>query len=196
MTAPALVFLDTETTGLDPDGHEIWEVALILRHDLDQPREKDEEILLRWMLDLSTADPTALRLNGFYDRITDFDDGAVPTNDCDASEIIATQTAGAHLVGAVPDFDSTRLDAMLRTHGWAPAWHYHLIDVEALAIGFLYGRFPDGRLDNFDLLPWRSETISQLLDVQPPKGAARHSAMGDARWARDLYDAVTRGGIQ
>jgi hypothetical protein len=193
MTAPALVFLDTETTGLDPDYHEVWEVALILRHDLDQPREKDEEILLRWMPDLSTADPTALRLNGFYGRINDFDDGAVMTNDCDAAEIIATQTAGAHLVGAVPDFDATRLDAMLRIHGWAPAWHYHLIDVEALAMGALYRKHMlDGKLRDELQLPWHSEEISKLLDVQPPKGAARHSAMGDARWARDLFDAVTR----
>lgn len=26
-----LAFVDTETTGLDPDRHEIWEVALIVR---------------------------------------------------------------------------------------------------------------------------------------------------------------------
>jgi hypothetical protein len=32
------------------------------------------------------------------------------------------------------------LDRMLRAHKLIPAWHYHLIDVENLAFGWLAGQ--------------------------------------------------------
>jgi hypothetical protein len=55
----SLAFIDTETTGLDPDRHEIWEIALIV---------DDQEY--QWFLpvDLGKADPIALNIGRFHER--------------------------------------------------------------------------------------------------------------------------------
>lgn len=55
----ALAFVDTETTGLDPDFHEIWEVGLIVN---------DEERLWQLPVDLKRADPKALEIGRFHER--------------------------------------------------------------------------------------------------------------------------------
>lgn len=163
-----VVYVDTETTGLDPDRHEVWDIALI-RGDTG------EEIEWHVAPDLSVADPNALRLTGYYDRINHRDwtwnSPEFP------AQSIARITAGKHIVGAVPSFDAIFLDRFLRRHGLAPAWHYHLIDVEALAAGYL-GMRP----------PWDSDEIAERLGIKNLDG--KHTAIGDARWAREVYEKV------
>ena len=74
-----------------------------------------------------------------------------------------------------------------------------MIDVEALAIGYLHGLdsrpVEDGRFDLGTLmdLPWKSDAVSRALGVEPPSDEFRHTALGDAYWAMTLYYAVTRG---
>jgi hypothetical protein len=69
-----------------------------------------------------------------------------------------------------------------------PSWHYHLIDVEALAVGYLAGR---GSADLFhpSALPWKSDDLSAALGITV-RDEDRHTALGDAKWARAIYDAV------
>jgi DNA polymerase III epsilon subunit-like protein len=110
---------------------------------------------------------------------------------------------GAHLVGAVVSFDADVLDRRMRAHGICPSWHYHLIDVEALAIGYLRGRGwpkahwgdPEARSgEAFDpaQLPWKSDDLSAALGVTV-SDEDRHTALGDAKWAMRVYDAVMGG---
>lgn len=94
-------------------------------------------------------------------------------------------THGAHIVGAVPNFDTEVLEALLRENGLTPAWHYHLIDVENLAVGYLNGRGHGAFRP-----PWDSDEISTALGLDPIPDAERHTALGDARWAMRIYDAV------
>lgn len=54
-----LAFIDTETTGLDPDRHGIWEVALIIG---------EREHVWQFPIHETAADPFALKLNGYWDR--------------------------------------------------------------------------------------------------------------------------------
>src|SRR5580704_2133551 len=136
-----LAFVDTETTGLDPDLHEIWEVGLILREEDGREHEH------RWYLpvDLGRADPIALKIGGFHERYGNWpgrtlDDGTVlPEKSGQVSNLrsfaskFAKWTRGAHLVGAVISFDEERLRRLLKANGACPEWHYHLVDVEALA---------------------------------------------------------------
>lgn len=150
-----LCFIDTETTGLHPD-RVAWEIAIIRR-------DKDGEKTLLMQIedvDLSNADPMGLKVGGFYDRHKQYGgepllpDVSPPYGDPEKLRaaalargvLVDEQTAayevekitrGAHLVGAVPDFDARTLDPMLRRYGLIPAWHYHLIDVEAMAVGWL-----------------------------------------------------------
>lgn len=61
----------------------------------------------------------------------------------------------------------------------------HLGGGETGAIGALAARG-----QRFDP-PYSSEDVSAALGVDPGK-YARHTALGDAQWARDLYDAAMR----
>ncbi|QBI19327.1 hypothetical protein ER308_07070 [Egibacter rhizosphaerae] len=177
-----LVFLDIETTGLDPDRHEPWEIALIV------DGESDERVY-RPKPSLRTADPTALRMTGFYHRTETFEwTWEYPPHVADR---IAPVLAGAHLVGAVPSFDAAFLDRFLRDWGQAPAWHYHLIDVEAMAVGYLNGRADCGEPMPDLPLPWRSDDLARACGVEPVSDDERHTALGDARWVRRWYLALT-----
>lgn len=205
MTA-ALAFVDTETTGLDADRHEIWEVGLILRDS------EGVEVERCWQLpvDLGRADPMALTIGGFYNRRwkpvgeDEWDgrgwatkegngrtDGQQTSLDTFTAEF-AQLTHGAHLVGAVISFDEERLRKLLRKNEACPGWHYHLVDVEALAAGFLMG-LPDDdpRATEWGTSepPWDSGALSSALGVDPD-GFDKHTALGDARWAKAIYDAV------
>lgn len=167
-----LAFVDLETTGLDPKRHEIWEIALLVG---------EEE--LHWYLpvDLTRADADALRISGFYERHPAVRGGGewTPPGVEETATVIARVTAGAHLAGVNPAFDATFLGAFIRQNGQVPTWHYHLVDVLPLIAG------------HFRLAPpWDSKDLSAVLRVEPPDGEERHTALGDARWARRMYEAV------
>lgn len=194
-----LCFIDTETTGLDPDRHEIWEVGLIL------PDGAEHE----WQLpvDLSRADPMALNIGRFHER------RVLTTPKGDFAKQFVRLTRGLHLCGAVVSFDTDRLWRLLRANGECPMWHYHVIDVEALAAGWLRGfgraiarsapgtsqecdHVPSiaawrGALDRMETAkpPWKSTDLSLAIGVDPER-FDRHTALGDARWAKAMYDAV------
>jgi hypothetical protein len=98
------------------------------------------------------------------------------------------------VVGAVPNFDTERLALLLRAHGLEPNWHYHLIDVENLAVGYLHGKKRNGSWSGVapaQALPWNSDGLSRACGIEPPGDGQRHTAMGDAQWARALYDRIT-----
>lgn len=198
MTAP-VCFVDTETTGLDPDRHEIWEVGLIL------PGGAEYE----WQLpvDLSRADPIALNIGRFHERRWSYisypDRPALMAPESFAPTFVKL-TRGLHLAGAVVSFDEKRLERLLRANGECPMWHYHLVDVEALAAGCLRERAREwaGRTGGDQDLsedvesmraiatpPWSSTTLSLAVGVNP-EDFDRHTALGDARWVKAIYEAV------
>jgi hypothetical protein len=196
MTAP-LCFIDTETTGVHPS-RQVWEIAMIRRED-----GRTQEVHFFVDVDLESADPFGLKVGGFYDRhpagrwLSNQGGGSIEfpwgtgagrhLDKATAARVVARFTHGAHLVGAVPNFDAETLAPLLRDENLTPAWHYHLVDVEALAVGALAagGQPP--------ILPWRSDDLSKTLGVEPPSDNERHTAMGDARWAMRLYDAIMEG---
>lgn len=161
-----LAFCDTETTGLDPDLHQIWEVGLIVG-----------ATYFEWQLpvDLGRADLRALEVGRYHERR--FEADKLTYLATFATEF-AGLTRGCHLAGAVISFDEERLRKLLRANGACPAWHYHLVDVEALAAGKL-GLEP----------PWDSNELSRAVGVDPDT-FDRHTAGSDARWAQALYRAV------
>ena len=177
-----LCFIDTETTGVHPD-RRVWEVAAIRRDDDGQ---RETSIFVD--VDLSAADPFGLRIGRFYERHPFFGDSSETVlTEAAAAHEVERWTRGAHLVGAVPSFDAGCLDPMMRRHRLIPAWHYHLIDVEAMAVGYLAAL-----RDAFDPAPpWKSDDLSRWCDVEPPGDEERHTALGDARWAMRWYDAMT-----
>lgn len=217
MTRTPTVFVDTETDGVH-DGRRAWEVALIRR----EPTGEQTEYQAFLPITLDTADPIGLAKGGFYQRhplgrwIAGLDGRSHPPSTWelpdyrDPREVVlelARATHGAHWVGLVPDFDTTVIARMLRAHGLTPGWHHHLIDVEALAVGWLKGRAAGLRMagaetagaaieaailaaDQTDL-PWRSDDLSRTCGVLPPGDLERHTALGDTRWAARWFDRVT-----
>lgn len=174
-----LVFLDTETTSLRHD-RRAWEIGLILRTD-------DGDIEHHWFidtyeLDLGNADVMSLKIGGFYERHPQANRGegrwTLPPGELDVLILVEELTRGALLVGAVPNFDAEVLGTRMRAHGICPSWHYHLVDIETLAAGAL-SKPP----------PWDFDELLGLYELKYDE-ADRHTALGDARMVRDLYDKV------
>jgi DNA polymerase III epsilon subunit-like protein len=181
-----IAFVDCETTGLDPDKHEIWELGLVLANDGGERLERS------WFLPVHEfdGDPFSLDVGGFHERHpfgydqrkrtsgrgyeTDSSPASIPTVVLEFTKL----TTGAHLAGAVVSFDAEFLRRLLLKHGYRPRWHYHLVDVEALAAGAL-GMRP----------PWNSDDLSKAVGVDPEQ-FKRHTALGDARWAEAIYERV------
>ena len=177
-----IAFVDIETCGLDLDDP-VWEIAVI-RRDPGGPDIEHHMFVTHGSACTGLPD----RFRDDHDRRYDASRAVSPEGA--AAEL--TRIFGAdrpHFVGAVPNFDDARLGALLRRHG-VPIlpWHYHLICVEALMVGALAARGVRAPL------PWRSDDLAARFGVEI-RDADRHTAMGDARWARDIYDAVMTGTV-
>ncbi|MFD5027051.1 exonuclease domain-containing protein [Streptomyces sp. NPDC058373] len=187
-----LAFVDTETTGLDPFLHEVWEVAVILRED-GHDTEHTFRLLPACFAD---ADPKALEINRYMERVT------APGWKWDDRQAAARQLYrlldGAIVIGSNPAFDAEFLANFFGGYFEKPKpWHYRTIDVATLAAGRQYGLAVTlsgvgGELRDGDLpaLPFSSYGLSRWAGVEPPAPDVGHTALGDARWTRDLWDAL------
>jgi DNA polymerase III epsilon subunit-like protein len=195
---PPLAFVDTETTGLDPFLHDAWELAVIVR----KPGETDAEHVYRILPDISNADPKALKINRYFERVTA--DGWVWDDRQAAAHRLYALLNGAVMVGSNPAFDAEMIAHLFGRYYEQPKpWHYRTIDIATLAVGSLYGRAAEWTRKDCDAdwyrkvdeavgWPWKSYGASRHVEVEPPAAGAAHTALGDARWARDVYDAVTQ----
>lgn len=170
-----IAFLDTETFGLDADRHVIFEIGLVLR-DYKQdgdgyivagPDERREVYLVPTFKEMQRAEPTALRLNRYYQR--DFR-GHLQIDPEDRQAFfhdLAGELSNAYLCGACIDFDALRLERMMRKAGAIGAWRYHLIDIETMIAG------------HFKLLPpWKSKALYEKLGLELNEDHV-HTAMAD-----------------
>jgi len=192
----ALVFLDTETLGpnlSDP----IWEIAAI-RREADGTETRHH-----WHV----VGPRGAALTppeGFPERfLSDF------RSRYGYEDMIGRASLRPalrhlfrdrpHVIGAVPNFDTERIAYQFEVTGW----HYHLIDVENLAVGWLAGQG-----EPLPPLPWDSDALSAAVGVDParfrrheamadvewaidPAQFRRHEAMADVEWAMAIYDRIT-----
>lgn len=196
MTSTPIAFVDTETTGLDPRHADAWEIAVIRRED-----GVDTEHLWQVRPNLDTADPEALAIGKYHDRfavpdgwdaIQTFTDG--PPWRLTLPEMLfdlQTVLANAVVVGSNPGFDITFLTKLLQAHARKLPWHYRTVDIATLAAGYLRGYdLSAGETSPELTLPWSSRALSQAVGVQPPGPDTAHTALGDARWAKAVYDAI------
>jgi DNA polymerase III epsilon subunit-like protein len=187
---PTLCFGDVESTGLDPRVHRPWEIAAIIR----EPGLPDEEHVFQLRPDLSKADPEALQINRFEERFAVPDgvdatwringDGPWRLQLHEAVTEIQLLLADTHLVAAVPSFDDGMLKALMWDHQRLVRWKYRLVCVETLVCGALRRPVPEGLKAAADLMG---------VKYDPDE---LHTALGDARLARDVYDAVMAGGAR
>ncbi len=208
-------FCDVETVRLASNqGSAIWECAVILRED-NAPY--DTEFLYQIRPDLKAADAMALRIGGYYERCRVADrpvgSGIVLAGPKLAkgkaqprqAHLIAGDLArlldGALIVGANPWFDVGHVDAFLREHNHALAADYHMRDIASVVAGYLAGERVATRNAKFvgaypaDTAEPELLTATKLTDVAVamgfnPAAYKTHTAMGDARLVRDVWNAV------
>lgn len=126
-----------------------------------------------------------------------------------AAAIVAHWTKNTNMIGLNPWFDTDTLSRMLDRHGYPhEPWNYHLTNLPSEAAGWLRGQLhaqlPEMRklgaafeLDLLDRmreltrLPRNSRALSQLCGVAPPEHPEAHTGLGDARWMRRWWDAIT-----
>lgn len=179
----ALVFLDTETTGLHP-GRQPWEIAIIRRTGEGQ-RQLHLCVDVQ-DLDLETADPAGLEISGFHKRHPQVRMRPLQFprvfRAAEAVSLVEEWTAGATIVGVIPRFDTECLTQMFVNHGVRPAWNPEPVDVVATTASRLRARglTPDADYAN----------LSLQFGVKTPTAGQRHTALGDARWAMRWYDKL------
>lgn len=182
------VFLDLETTGLEPTDH-IWEFAAI-REEIDGSRSRYHCYVKH---DLEKAAKLPPNFKVLHDKYYNEKYALSPNQ---AAKMIAdvVNPGRPHIYGMVPDFDTKRLNTLLLRHGFVPGWHYHLKDIENIGIGFLQGKAANGDLESIATLMTQadlenSEALSYALGVDPDNWI-RHTAMGDVLWGIELIKAM------
>jgi hypothetical protein len=171
-------FVDTECTGLRPDD-EIWEFAGLRRYAdgssswLHMLIEHDE-------IRAATGLPEPFRSQYLARRGSP--EERWPRKR--AALAIAEFLGDAVMVVAVPTFDSLHLTALLHRYRILAPNLYQVVDVEALAGGYLAAK---GQRVG---VPLDGERLSRELGVDPGR-YERHTAVGDVKWVRDLYDRIT-----
>lgn len=161
-----LVYLDTETTGLDPSRHEVWEIAYAV----------DDGPVLSSIVrhSLTNAHPLALDVNGYHERYW-LDATTPPERDRFEADLFRA-LKGATLVGANPAFDAAFLSARW---GEAP-WRYRLLDVEAFALPFF------GSPEIMSLKDTAAALRESGFEIPEPD----HSAAADVRTLRQVHRAL------
>lgn len=207
-----ICFVDTETTDVGPR-RLAWELAIIRR----EPDGARRELQAYIEVDLSDASPFALSIGRFHERhplgkwltsgtldsvtpgldrqgsvrfnpageLLEFT-GALVTQ-AQAAALWCRWTHGAHIVGAVPNFDTEVMGTAARAAGLISGHHYHLIDIENLIVGYLAGKgqvIPP---------PWGSDALYAAAGLDPVPESELHTALGDARAAERAYDLVMGG---
>lgn len=166
------VFLDIETTGLDPLKHEILEVAALIDYDGD---DKNSGIIhFSLPIDLAKADERAMEINGFIERRVALADIRIERGR--AKSTLYNVLKGALVVGNNVQFDLRFIEQLL---GMAP-WYYSPLDLKA----WVAGRCGMPK-------PASTKLIAEVAGVPLPSDA--HTALADARWNKAVYGALVAG---
>lgn len=141
-----LVHVDVETTGLDPNTHDICEIAW-MTEDTDTYEMGDIKYG-KLDYEVNSVDPVSMEINKFYDRQAD-----LPW--ADLNEFLLDVT-GATLVGMNVRFDADfilrRLNYEMPDRESREPWSYRLLDIQAYAMGVLNSNRPLGSRDIQDIL--------------------------------------------
>ena len=158
-----LVFLDTETTGLDPATDQIWEIAYAV---------DDGQIFSSVVNHTVTPPEEVAELNGYYDRVTSYRQMESKYRLAKLREALD----GATLVGANPSFDA----GFLRARWGETPWHYRMLDIESYAMGALGWDSPKGLKDVY----------ASLVRLGFELPAPNHTAAGDVATTQAAYYAL------
>lgn len=162
MAIEKFAFVDVETTGLDPEVHEIIELAYIITdRNLNVLSKYSTKILPE---NIEAASPRALEINGYSPDLWDAE--AVPL--CAALNILDLNLPWTYLAGHNVGFDRKFIEAAYKKLGRDTPWRtYHMLDTSSLAMPlFFQGKIP-------------SLSLSVLCDYFSVTNEKAHSALSD-----------------
>jgi DNA polymerase-3 subunit epsilon len=154
----SIIYIDVETTGLDPERHEVIEIGWV-----------DGDRSGRYIVPHLgiTADPEALRINKYNERgLWDRSLWDEPDRIAD----LANRLEGRTLAGCNPRFDAAFLS---RLFGREP-WHYRLLDVQSYASAVLGELVPLSASDLYAEYSGRGHALTE----------PDHTALSDALFAQ------------
>ena len=169
-----LLFVDTETTGLDPTKHEVIEVSWTLTSP-DAKIVKKKYLARMLPLHIETAEPKALEINGYTE--VGWRTGTL-TSQGEVAEAFHAVAKDKILVAHNVSFDEGFMTALLRESEFAPSWHYHKVDTAALA----WPAFAGGALSGVSL-----EKVCAFLGIKQER---KHAADADVESCRLVYLAL------
>ncbi len=171
-----LLFLDLETTGLNPGQHEITEIGALL---VSQPEFKVLQTFEAKVTPthLETAEPIALQI-GHFDAATWEREGR-PLKA--ALEELSELGRGAVLAGFNVTFDWAFLQIAFNAVGLPDPFYYHRFDVMSAAFGMLYN---DPAMSKFSL--------NECCRRYNITNRNAHTALADAQATYDVFVALLK----
>jgi len=168
----SLAFIDVETTGLDSDTAEIIELGVVIA------KLKDGELVVTDQMDLKirpehleTAEPAALRINGYNEA-----DWLFAVSLQDAMKSFAEKTEGAIFVAHNLIFDYAFIDRAFKNTGIENKMHYHKLDTIAIAFAVLF--------NNDDMNKFSLKALTEYYGIENKKA---HSAFADAYATYEVF---------
>lgn len=180
-----ILYLDTETSGLDHTRHALLEVALIVEVD---GKVLDERVYKLRPHDTATLEPEALRINGISnDSLLDPERLTHPQAYKKIKSLLLThidrydKTDKFHLMGQNVGFDFDFLQSLWKRNQddyLGSFIHYHKIDLTTLTACFrMAGKFTT---------PLPNMKLSSLCDYFAI-GGQKHTALDDIRKTRTIF---------
>lgn len=177
MKKHTLAFIDLETTGTNPYKHEIIEIGCLLARQTPVP---DRGAKVEFIEDfdfrvkpthIATADPEALRINGYNESDWLFASDLKP-----ALQTLVDKTADTIMIAQNITFDWSFLSRAFFEVGVEPKFHYHRIDLMSMAFMKLYHL---EAVQRFSL--W---ALAEYFGVKQERA---HTALDDARVSYQIY---------
>ncbi len=171
-----LAFIDLETTGLDPARHEIIEIGLLLAKPIERSSGPDYETIDEWEtkvkpVHLETAEPEALRINGYNES-----DWLFAVELRQALQVLAKKTDGAVMIAQNVSFDWAFLQQGFGVTGVKNLMHYHRLDLISIAFAHLW---KDPRAERFNL-----QSLAAHFGLKNEKA---HTALADIRITYQVF---------
>lgn len=175
-----LAFIDLETTGLDPEKHEIIEIGGIIVKQIHHENGQSElEVLEEFVMKvkpehIETADPESLLVNGYK-----ADEWIFAIDLPQAMKVLAEKTEGDILVAQNVAFDWLFLEKAFAKTGVTNKMDFHRLDLLSMAYTKLYH---DDKAKRFSL-----RALAEYYGVKNEKA---HSALSDIRATYEIYRKI------
>ena len=204
-----LLFNDNETTGLDFINDEVWQVHFLaartgetrafdsftrlITHDVEKMKKLPEKFQ-KIHFDIWSDEANTGLVRTPFAAMKEF---------LEWRESIANEGEKAHFIAANPTFDSIMLmnNQIIPFSIFYQVFDYHLIDIEALALGWLRHQelnlswsapSVEALTPRESFLPFKSDDLSKALGIYN-EDAHKHDAISDTEWLVAMWKAMNGG---